>query len=773
MTGDDEQPGRATPRVRRGWSLVAGALLAALLSTLGVTIVTQLWNKPLDIPFQYAHAPGDDEQDATLDMMLIKNVKETGWFNTNPKLNAPFQQRWAEWPMGGDLLAYTVKKGLVETTGSVPLTFNLFWLLTFPLTALIAFPVLRSLRCSWATSVVGAVLFSLAPYHFRNGVGHENLAFYVGVPIIVLACMKILGPDSALPSVAELRHRHAWWRLRWLLLGIVLIGVTGLYYLAFLLSLLLICAVVSALAHRRPGRLAMAALFGTVGLATSFLANLPTLLFRWQHAANLLSVPDRMPGVSEAYPLRIVELLSPVTGHRFGPFAALADQLYEPGRKGLATAELGLVAAIGFVVAVMAVLLRAVRGTDRRGSDKHAEDRRGWAFEARLGILMVAALFLGMKGGFSRALELTGLDGVRAWTRIAIVVAFAGMVVFARLLDRLRVVMRRHRWPHPRLAWTSVLVLVVVVGVLDQASPTMMPKPEDRAHLWHADGAYVASLERQLPKNAMVFQLPVVDFPEHGETLRMSDHDEIKEGYLHSKTLRWSAGGVRGRDGEWQWPASQLPMQELVRGVTAMGFSALTVDRYGYPSNGRPQVRELTALLGPPIATRGDRLVAWDLRRATPSVLGDMTAAGRRALVQQLLDAPRLYLSTDTDPIADRGDRHTICATGSLSLVNPGHRSTRRKLEITYTQQQSGARVGSVTIRSRRVPISTHNHHNFIHVVLPPGTTKAEIAVVTPDVRCASATVDSLPSISAQLVAVAPRTEPVPSTTLPARPATA
>src|SRR4029077_16357728 len=107
---------------------------------------------------------------------------------------------------------YTMKKGLVEITGDMPLTFNLFWLLTFPLTALVAFPALRPLRCSWSTALCGAVLFSLAPYHFRNGVAHENLAFYVGVPCIVLLCMKILGPDSALPRVSELRHRVGWRR---------------------------------------------------------------------------------------------------------------------------------------------------------------------------------------------------------------------------------------------------------------------------------------------------------------------------------------------------------------------------------------------------------------------------------------------------------------------------------------------------------------------------------------------------------------------------------
>jgi len=85
--GDDS----ATREVAR-----RGAILVALLSSVAVTLVTHLWTLPLHVPFQYAHAPSDDEQDATLDMMLIKNISETGWFDTNPKLNAPFAQHWAE-----------------------------------------------------------------------------------------------------------------------------------------------------------------------------------------------------------------------------------------------------------------------------------------------------------------------------------------------------------------------------------------------------------------------------------------------------------------------------------------------------------------------------------------------------------------------------------------------------------------------------------------------------------------------------------------------------
>ncbi len=738
----EQRAGPKRPRLSAGRSIVVGAILAALLSAMAVTVLTQLWNQPLHVPFQYAHTPGDDEQDATLDMMLIKNVHETGWFNTNPKLNAPFEQHWAEWPMGGDLLAYTLKKGIVDATGDVPLTLNLFWLLTFPLTALIAFPVLRSLRCSWPAALVAAVLFSLAPYHFRNGAGHENLAFYVGVPIIVLLCMKILGPDGGLPAVGELRHVHAWRRLAWLLLGAALIGVTGLYYLSFLLALLVICAVVSALARRRPSRFVMAGLFAAVGLVASLLANLPTLLYRWQHAPNPLGVPDRPPGISESYPLRIVELLSPVTGHRFGPFATLADQLLEPGGHGLATASLGLFAAIGFVCAVVAVLVRAVRGADRRG----------WSFEARLGIVMLGALFLGTKGGFARVLEYTGLDGIRAWTRIAIVIAFAAVVVSARLLDRLRVVIRRRGWPS--FAWASVLAIVLVVGLLDQASPALMPDAQGHARLWRADDAFVSSLEHQLPDDAMVFQLPVVDFPEHGSSVQMDAHDEIKEGYLHSTTLRWSAGGMRGRDGEWQWPAAALPTRDLLRGLVAMGFSALTLDRYGYHRLGVAQLHELTALLGTPIATRGDRLVAWNLSAARGSLLGHASAHDQRVLVRQMLDAPRLYQSTDAQPIVDRGGDHAICASGSLSLENPAKTRQRRELVIEFDPQNSATRHGYVTVHGRRIPISADRRVKHISVNLRPGTTKVQIAVSTPGLRCASAPVNALPTVSARILPV-------------------
>jgi hypothetical protein len=734
--------------MQRGRSLVAGALLAALLSSLSLALVTHIWSLPLHEPFEYAHSRYDNEQDATLDMMLIKNIEEHGWFDSNPKLNAPFEQRWVEWPMGGDLLSYTIKKAIVDTTRDVPFTFNLFWLLTFPLTALAAFPVLRSLRVSWASSVVGATLFSLTPYHFRNGAAHENLAFYVGVPIIVLLCVRVLGPGAGLPALRDLRHRRGWWRLRWALLGAMLVAVTGIYYVAFLLSLLLICCTIGALAHRRPSNIAMGAIFGGVALATAALANLPTLWFRWHHSPNVLGVPDREAGVSELYPLRLVALLSPGTGHRFPPFAALANQLYGPNGEGIRAPNLGLVAVIGFVCAVTVVLVRALRAGRGRG--------RGWVLEARLGVVVAAAFMLGARGGLSRALELFGLLGVRAWNRLAIVIAFAGIVVFARLLDRARVALLRRDRARRRPVWLAVLAATLVVGVLDQASPAAMPDPGARADLWNADAAFVSSLERQLPADAMVFQLPVVDWPEHSATERMAAHDEIKMGYLHSKRLRWSAGGVRGRDGEWQWPASTLQTRDFVRGLVAIGFSAITLDRFGYRDDGDDMDAQLEALLGPPLRTPGDRVVAWDLRPVAGELLAGLTRHERHTLAQEYLDLPRLYLSSDADPITDRGGKHNICAKARLQLVNPGGRPTSQHLQVVLDPERADVESATLTIAGRTVRVSDDPDGTRVPVTLEPGTTAGEITVQTPGVTCGETFDGELPAVEASLEVTAP-----------------
>ncbi|MCU1429330.1 MAG: hypothetical protein JWL83_3330 [Actinomycetia bacterium] len=739
--GEVVVPGPVDPQLIRRHAaqrLLAGAALAALLSSIGLVVITSLWNKPLDVPFQYAHTTTDDEQDATLEMMITKNVAETGWYLHNPNLNAPFGQQWSEWPMGGDVAAYTVKKGILGLTGNnVPLTDNLFWLLTFPLTAAVAYPVMRALRCSHASSVAGAVLFSLSPYHFRNGIGHENLAFYVGVPITVWLCVRLM--DVRDRPRRERRPRP--WSiprldsLAWPVAGALFIGVTGLYYLAFFLALGACCALFTSIVFRTWKSIKLLVLFAGAALASSALANLPTLWFRATHPPNPLAVGERTATASEALGLRLSELLSPIYQHRFPPFARLSDLLAPSGPKGFETANLGLIGAIGFVVLVLGLLRRVVRP-----DGEHAvggRDHRSPPIDVRLACIVVFAVLIATKGGLDRMLAPIGFLGIRAWVRIAIVIAFASIAALARVADRLyrrlRIRLERHGVGRPRVVFVTLLALVCVVGVFDQTSQAFLPHPADRRAAWRADDLFVKTLERQLPRNAMVFQLPVVDFPESRQRLHMANYDLIKEGYLHSSHLRWSAGGVRGRVGDWQFPAALTPVPTFLDDISAVGFSGLTLDRWGYKDNGRRIIRDVTKLLGSPIVRgHNDRLFAWDLRSYASSLHARYTTTELRALRDRTLYQPRVYL------VHPDRQRLTIQNTpvgpsvARVSFVVPKGFRWRGVIGVA-AHMRLGATPVSVRVRAggHTVLVPADGRRHWVPVDTPAGTTTATIVATS------------------------------------------
>jgi hypothetical protein len=135
-----------------------------------------------------------------------------------------------------------------------------------------------------------------------------------------------------------------------------------------------------------------------------------------------------------------------------------------------------------------------------------------------------------------------------------------------------------------------------------------------------------------------------------------------------------------------------------------------------------------------------------------------MSVDDRRLLARNMLDAPRIYLSADADPLTARGSEKDVCASASLTLVNPGALTVRDRLEITLHPRLSGVQTGYLSINGRRLAISATVPANTVSVVLPPGTTRGHLSITTAGVRCGSALTSQLASVSAHL-------DPLPGTT--------
>jgi phosphoglycerol transferase len=120
-----------------------------------------------------------------------------------------------------------------------------------------------------------------------------------------------------------------------------------------------------------------------------------------------------------------------------------------------------------------------------------------------------------------------------------------------------------------------------------------MPRPPDKALRTHLRGLAekdhltVDALERALPRGAMVFQLPVVPFPEAGPRLQMSDYEHARL-YLSSTHLRFSYGLLRSAE-EYRWAewVGALPAAEMIEQLNRAGFQAILLDRRAYADRGQ------------------------------------------------------------------------------------------------------------------------------------------------------------------------------------------
>jgi hypothetical protein len=137
---------------------------------------------------------------------------------------------------------------------------------------------------------------------------------------------------------------------------------------------------------------------------------------------------------------------------------------------------------------------------------------------------------------------------------------------------------------------------LIGVALLDQA-PSDFPSGYDTAASQHRGNRLAFErFEQRLPEHASVLELPVRRFPENIPRLGVKDYDLLVP-FLYTDTLRFSHGGMKGREAEWQLALDRLSGTELVRAAAATGFDAILIDRRGYPDHARALITSLRSTL--------------------------------------------------------------------------------------------------------------------------------------------------------------------------------
>lgn len=567
--------------------------IAALLATVLLIFTYQLWGVDLSIPFTPAG-------DSLAVGGLAKGLMENSWYLFNPALGAPYGREFQDYP-APEILHIAALKLIGFFSPNYAFAVNFYFCLTFPLTAVLALLVLRRYGVSFFVSLVCSLLFAFLPSHIYRGTAHLFLACYYTIPLAFVLALEVSGGHTlaakrgSSPGAGKRGLRL--WQTSVIAL---IIGVSGLYYAFFSGFLAFVAGIYGAITRRSWRPLAEVFAVGVAVVIILGVTSLPTLLYISHNGSNAL-VAKRAPAEAETYGLRITQLLLPIQDHRISLFRNIR---LEYDIRGMATganessfSSLGIVGAAGFVVLLGCLALDSNRG--------------GLAAKLRLlSVLNIAAVLLATIGGFGSIFAFTITPGIRGYNRISVFIAFMALFAVALLLDTVR-----PRRPRNVILYMVGLGCLLLCGIYDQTpSPLLLPYAVRKKAFWNED-AFVKRIERSLPERSMIFQLPHMRWPENGPMNRLADYEPIR-GYLHSRSLRWTYGAMKGRYGDsWLEYVSQRPVPEMLATLTFAGYAGIWINAQAYQDSAAELISTLRSVLREqPVVNDAGDVVFFDIR---------------------------------------------------------------------------------------------------------------------------------------------------------------
>jgi hypothetical protein len=630
-------------RSRRA-GLLLGALAVSVLSLLIAAWVLRLGEAHLSLPWSYAGGG-----DTKFYLLLIKGILDHGWFQHNPSLGAPFGLQLYDFPQGADNLNMLMVKTLGLFSSNPAWVLNVFFLLTFPLTAVSAYLALRALGASTGAAVVCATIFALLPYHFYRAESQVLLSAYYSVPLGALLFLRLWQTPGLFvrrdrpegmaqgsrakgtaggsqspprrPGLTAFGERATGWISPSSLLTVamcVVIGSAGLYYAVFALVLMVSGSVVAAFAGRGR-RTVISGLLCALAIVAMLAINLaPSLSYQAAHRKNMAIARTTLQ--SDQFGLRLDDLLLPVQQDRL-PFLTDVNQRYteatSTGYCEQCFENLGTVGSIGFLSLCLLALVSIVGVAG------------AFAVRAvyRAGALGVALSFaIATIGGVSSLLAFFVTSDIRGWNRMSLFIAFFSLLTVALLLDAgARRLAARRPGTGGRVLAGALLAGVLLLGAVDETSSYFVPNYEKDARVWRSDATFVQQIETRMGHGAAIFELPYVPFPEgYGSispnvSVPNTTFDttyELGRGYIHSENLRWSYGAMKGRAADWQGQLAAKPLYLSLATAAEDGFQGLWVDPHGYAAKIRKRLAPLLEkLLGvAPLVSPAHDLLFFDLR---------------------------------------------------------------------------------------------------------------------------------------------------------------
>lgn len=570
----DAAPADSAPAPSR-WRRLAWYSGAMVLTCLLVAGGLRLDQADLYAPFYY-------DLDSLLILPMVKATLERGFGGhwSNERVGAPGIQELHDFPVI-DHLHFLAIWLLGHCFTNVIFIYNLYYLLTFPLTTLTAMIAFRHLRLSLPAAAVGGILYSFLPFHYQRWEHHYFLSAYWVVPLSLLPVLAICKGDLPFfrkqPDGTYCRNLVSWRSLALAILGVA-VASGGAYYAFFTCAILAFAGCYGWVVHRTWRAVAAAGGLIAIIVAFGLVNHIPTIVYQAKYGRN--PVTDRLPEEADIYGLKVTHLLLPINDHNLRVMNQI-KLIYlsgdRPSENENQTASLGIIGAAGFVGLIVLLLLPV---------------RRPWWPYNPLAAVVAFCYLLATIGGFGSIFNLIVTAQIRAYNRISVFIAFLCLVAVLWTIDRWLLTITH---PRARRIRFGVWMAVLLIGLFDQTpfpwfKSGIIKTLDEQASRFRADAEFFSQIEQRLSPGAKVFCLPYAAYPERQPTYKMATYEHSR-GYIHTNTLAWSFGAMKGREVDaWQIDVghhlSKENIRERLKRIVAAGFDGVFIDGRGFPIEG-------------------------------------------------------------------------------------------------------------------------------------------------------------------------------------------
>ncbi len=569
---------------RQEWSLwLTGSVLSFFLAS----ILVSGWPEGLipDLSYPYAY-----NGDSLFTLWFVQRLNE-GWFFNNPRSGFPFGSTLLDFPItdSGSILFMKLSAFASRTFYSAT---NLYFLLSFSITFIVSYIVLRVLKLNVWFSFAATALFVFLPFHFqRMHMGHVSFTWYFVVPLFFYAAFYLY---YYRPEKKSGRNVTRW--ISWFIFCLIL-SSSGVYYAFFGMILLLLCGLAGCVKnkHHTNSTLALAAV--VIVLLGMAITTAPSLINQYLNGKNP-EVLTRSPMETEICGLKMIQMIFPRDNHRIKSLADIKEYYNRtfPFVNENTSATLGIVGTTGFLMAGI-ILLISLSG------------RRVESTLSLLTLIVIVLFLFGTMGGLSAVFSTLITPLVRSWNRISIFIGFGAIALFF-----LAVQMLINKYCSPsriNSVFLFVALIVMSLGLYDQTVDACKSCNAHTKSEFNMDKKFIQNIEHSLPKDSAIYQLPYMVFPETEQLNRLETYG-LTVGFLHSKNLHWSYAGMKGREGDLFYRAlSQESIEKQLEVIRRLGFSGVYIDRRGYADNAQDLIGHLTALIGPPTLIRADNEIVF------------------------------------------------------------------------------------------------------------------------------------------------------------------